>query len=250
VFRAAQGDSAPQGDAGAEGAGPRREPSRVRVFRAGAAVAVASPALSGRDRLAVAGPAEDALPLVRDVLAQIGPTYRPFGPAGLVDALVHGLPGLVSAGDPFLWMETTVRPGPGTGVVWLDADAERAAAPLFDRHFPQSYAQPGRPGVRRWAGAYGARGRGPLLAVAADAWSAPACGFLAGVVTDPQARGCGLGAAVARFVVDALVRDHGRAALMVDADNAPAIRAYERAGLRAEPFRAAAVDRAAAPLGG
>ncbi|MER6983442.1 GNAT family N-acetyltransferase, partial [Streptomyces carpinensis] len=76
-------------------------------------------------------------------------------------------------------------------------------------------------------------------AVAADAWSGAGCGLLAGVVTHPRARGRGLGAAVSRFVVDDLVRRYGRAALLVDADNTPAIRAYERAGMRGRLFAAA-----------
>jgi GNAT superfamily N-acetyltransferase len=127
----------------------------------------------------------------------------------------------------------------GAGVAWLDAEGERAARRLFDRYFPGSYAQPGRPGVRRWAGAREEDG-GRLLAVAADAWPAAGCGLLAGVVTHPRARGRGLGAAVSRFVVAALVRRHGRAALMVDAGNTAAIRAYERAGMRPYRFAAAA----------
>ncbi|MGW3952511.1 GNAT family N-acetyltransferase [Streptomyces sp. NPDC004752] len=62
-------------------------------------------------------------------------------------------------------------------------------------------------------------------------------------MTHPRARGRGLAAAVSAFVADALVRRHGRVALMVDADNAPAIVAYERAGMRGRLFGAAAVGR-------
>ena len=43
--------------------------------------------------------------------------------------------------------------------------------------------------VRRWAGAGGQDGG--LVAVAADAWSAPAVGFMAGVAVDEQAAGVG-----------------------------------------------------------
>lgn len=209
----------------------------MRVFRSGSAVAVAAAGLSGRDRIAVSGRAEDALPLVRDVLAEVGPTYRPFGDAALIDAFVRGVPGLVPGPRSFLWMETTESPGPVTGVDWLDRDGEQRARTLFDLCFPDSYAQPGRPGVRRWAGADGA------LAVAADAWSAADSGFMAGVVTHPHARGRGLGAAVSRFVLDALVRRHGRAALMVDATNTAAVSVYEGAGMRGRLFGAAGVGR-------
>jgi len=214
----------------------------VRVFRHGSATAVVSPGLSGRDRIAVDGKAEDALVLVRDeVLAATGPGYRPFGDAELIAALVRGIPGLVAAGGPeFLWMETTAPPpGVPEGVVWLDEEGEKEAATVFDHCFPDSYAQPGRPGTRRWAGAYDPDGGGALLAVAGDAWSGAGCGFMAGVVTRPEARGRGLGAAVSRFVVDALVREHGRAALMVDADNTAAVAAYRRAGMSGRTFGAA-----------
>ncbi|MFD8813571.1 GNAT family N-acetyltransferase [Streptomyces sp. NPDC059627] len=211
----------------------------ARVFRYGTATAVAAPALSGRDRIAVTGAPEDALPLVQDVLAEGGPTYRPFGPSGLIDELVRAAPGLVPGGHPFLWMETARRPAdPAPEAAWLDERGEAAAAALLTGHFPDSYAQPGRAGVRRWAGAHDGSGR--LLAVAADAWSVPGCGFLAGVVTRPEARGRGLAAAVSRFVVDALVRDHGRAALMVDAGNPAAIAVYERIGMHGYLFGAAA----------
>ncbi|MDH6217824.1 GNAT family N-acetyltransferase [Streptomyces pseudovenezuelae] len=215
----------------------------VRVYRHGLATAVASPGLSGRDRIAVAGEEADALILVRDVLREVGPTYRPFGEAGLIDGLVRGIPQLGHGGGPFLWMETTV-PHAAAGperVGWLDAPGERAAGDLFARHFPDSYAQPGRPGVRRWAGLRD-EADGRLLAVAADAWSAGGCGFLAGVVTHPGARGRGLGGEVSAFVVGELVRDHGRAALMVDAGNVGAVGVYERVGMRGRVFGAAGVD--------
>ncbi|WP_262063476.1 GNAT family N-acetyltransferase [Streptomyces sp. STR69] len=231
----------------------------VRVFRHGSATAVVSPGLSGRDRIAVDGEADDALVLVRDeVLAEVGPGHRPFGDAELIAALVRGTPGLVAAGGSgFLWMETaetmeTTDP-PATvpeGVRWLDAEEEREAAALFEDSFPGSYARPGRPGTRRWAGAHdhGPDGTGALLAVAGDAWSGAGCGFMAGVLTRPEARGRGLGVAVSRFVVDALVREYGRAALMVDADNPAAIAAYRRAGMRGREFAAAARARGSAGL--
>jgi GNAT superfamily N-acetyltransferase len=191
----------------------------------------------------VAGEADDVVPLVRDVLGELGPGYRPFGEAQLIDAVVSGVPGLVPLA-PFLWMETDFPVGGGSrgpDVRWLDSAAEREACPLFELSFSRSHAQPGRAGVRRWAGVRDAGGG--LVAVAADAWSGVGCGLLGGVVVHPGARGRGLGAAVSRFVVEALVRDYGRAALVVDADNAPAIAAYERIGMRGALFGAAAVSR-------
>ncbi|MGI5437048.1 GNAT family N-acetyltransferase [Streptomyces shenzhenensis] len=155
------------------------------------------------------------------------------------------------------------RRGHRRALAGLDPDGERAAGAPSDLCFPDSYARPRRPG---WAGVHGGEGGGAdgvhasaggggtggvyagaggggaaVVAVAADAWSAAGCGFLAGVVTHPRARGRGLAAAVSAFVVDALVRRHGRAALMVDADNAPVIAVYERAGMRGRRFGAAVV---------
>jgi GNAT superfamily N-acetyltransferase len=212
-------------------------PDRVR--RHGSALAVAAPGLSGRDRIAVFGDADDAVRLVSDLVAELGPGFRPFGDADLIAALARRIPGLAPV-EPFYWMETAAPGGASgvSGVRWLDAAEERMSEPLFERWFPRSHARPGRPGVSRWAGVHGGSG---LLAVAADAWSAAGCGFVAGVVTAPEARGRGLGTAVCRFVVDALVREHGRAALMVDAGNTPAVAAYQRIGMTKRLFDAAAV---------
>jgi GNAT superfamily N-acetyltransferase len=130
----------------------------------------------------------------------VGPAYRPLDEARLIDALAAQLP------DPepdhhYLWMETDSRPGTMSGEVeWLDADQALRAGPLFDRFFPGSYAKPGA-SAHRWAEAV-AEPDGEPLAVAADAWSARGCGYLAGVVTHPDARGRGLSRAVRGFVLE------------------------------------------------
>jgi ribosomal protein S18 acetylase RimI-like enzyme len=239
VERAAAGDGQPIWAAQGQG-GDRLGPG-VRAWRHGAALAVASPSAE-QDRLAVRGDGADAAVLVRWVLDEVGPSYRLLGEAPLIDALVRQVPGLMPVHN-FFWMETTSRCGAATaGVRWLDAREEKEAARLFDRFFPDSYAQPGRAGVRRWAGVLGevAGGDGSEpLAVAADAWSAAGCGFMGGVVAHPAARGRGLSRAVCGFVLDALVDDHGRAALMVLTGNAPAIATYERLGMTKRLFGAA-----------
>ncbi|MEV0096830.1 GNAT family N-acetyltransferase [Streptomyces sp. NPDC050738] len=213
----------------------------VRAWRHGAALAVASPSPQ-QDRLAVRGDSADAAVLVRWALAEVGPSYRLLGEAALIDTLVRRLPGLAPV-HHFYWMETTsLSEAADRGVRWLGTEEEKDAASLFDRFFPDSYAQPGRTGVHRWAGATGAvrAGAGPeLLAVAADAWSADGCGFMGGVITHPAARGRGLARAVSGFVLDDLVKRHGRAALMVLAGNAPAIATYERLGMSKCLFGAA-----------
>ncbi|MFI9360819.1 GNAT family N-acetyltransferase [Kitasatospora sp. NPDC053057] len=206
----------------------------VRAWRHGTALAVTSPDLSRRDRLAINGDPDDAAHLVRSVLDEVGPAYRPVGQASLVDALIDRIPGLTPLGA-FFWMETSTLPdSPTAGVEWLDEVTVKEAASLFDRFFPDSFAQPEDGGAHRWAGIVDSPGNGAPpepLAVAADVWSAADCGFLAGVCTHPAARGRGLARAVCGFVLGELVRRHGRAALMVHADNPSAIAVYERLGM-------------------
>ncbi|MFH9351976.1 GNAT family N-acetyltransferase [Kitasatospora sp. NPDC017646] len=216
----------------------------VRAWRHGTALAVASPGLSRRDRLAVNGAPDDAAHLVRHLLGELEPTYRPVGQAPLIDALIDRIPGL-SPIRGFYWMESTDLPdSPATGVEWLDEVTVKEAASLFDRFFPDSFAQPDDGGVHRWAGIVEALGDGTRpepLAVAADVWSAADCGFLAGVCTHPAARGRGLARAVCGFLIGELVRRHGRAALMVHADNPSAIGVYERLGMAKRLLTAAQV---------
>ncbi|MFE7974622.1 hypothetical protein [Streptomyces shenzhenensis] len=117
----------------------------------------------------MAGDPSDALPLVRDALRETGLTYRPFGDARLIDALVRGTPGLLPGGAGFLWMETATAPGAATGVRWLDRDGERAAGALIDLCFPGSYARPGRPGCDGEPGATGVRAAARVVCVRATA---------------------------------------------------------------------------------
>ncbi|MFF0338797.1 GNAT family N-acetyltransferase [Kribbella sp. NPDC004875] len=206
----------------AQGFGPG-----VRVWSAGAAVAVASPDVSKHDRLAVAGPVDDAARLTTSVLAEVGPSYRPFGDEELIRGLAERVPGLEFAAT-FGWMDASELPDVTTTAAWLDGDAGVEA--LLAEASPSSYAWPGHPGVRRWAAVTGDRGE--LLSIAADAWSAPGVGFLAGVATHPVARGKGLSRQVCAFVTAELIKRHGRVALMVNGDNAAAIAVYERLGYR------------------
>ncbi len=213
---------------------------RVRAFRYRDAIAVASPDLSCRDRLAVAGDVDDLGTLVPQVLEEVGPTYRPIGAVATVTGMVSRVPRLALV-DRFGWMDTT-RPTGATrraGVAWLEGSDARGVASLLDAAFPSSYARPGVRGVRRWAGRRDCAGR--LAAVAADAWSAPTVGFVAGVAAHPTARGRGHGAATCAFLIDALVAEYGRAGLLVDGWNWAAIRLYRRLGLRWRPLAAARV---------
>jgi ribosomal protein S18 acetylase RimI-like enzyme len=219
---------------------------RVRAWRRGDAVAVAAPFLACRDRLAIHGPADQLAPLVRTVLAEVGPTFRLIGAEDLVAAVADQIDGVRLRGT-FGWMETD-RPAirnaaggrqPADVARWLDWSWSAPVAELLAETYPRSYARPGLAGVRRWAGAVPADGL--LAAVTADAWSAPDVGYIAGVVVRTQLQGKGYAAAAFRLVLDTLVAECGRAALMVAADNAPAVRLYRQCGLSWRSLAAAGV---------
>jgi ribosomal protein S18 acetylase RimI-like enzyme len=185
----------------------------------------------------VSGPIEPLARLVGGVLAEVGPSFRPFGPEELVRELADRVPELEFSAA-FGWMETTEIPDVTTTAAWLDGDA--GVEELLTEASPSSYAWPGRSGVRRWAAVTGAAGR--LLSIAADAWSAPEIGFLAGVATHPVARGKGLSRQVCGFVTTELLKQHERAALMVDRDNAAAIALYRKLGYTYRSVAAAHAD--------
>jgi ribosomal protein S18 acetylase RimI-like enzyme len=235
----------------------------ARAWASGAAVVVACPSVSGRDRIAVAGEPEAAARLLTEALTMTGPSFRLLGYDETISELMTRLPWLEASGT-FGWMNTPAaqRPpvaqgapvgngaGDGPGVArrprggdgagaprWL-ADGEMGAVTdLLDRAFPDSHARPGMDGVRQWAGVDGPDGR--LAAVACDAWSAPTVGFMAGVAVSEESRGRGLGGRVCAFVAADLIARHGRAALMVHGWNDTAIRLYERIGMAFRPIRAA-----------
>ncbi|MEU8363594.1 GNAT family N-acetyltransferase [Nonomuraea sp. NPDC048882] len=214
-----------------------------RAWALGDAVVAGSPEISRRDRLAVWGDAACAVELVRHALGELGPSYRPLGEVELMGAVTAKLDGVDEAGR-FSWMSLPTAPAAapalvpiaGDGVGWLETEAEVAA--LLAAAAPHSYAVPGAAGVSRWAGV---RVDGALAAVAADAWSAPTVGLLAGVATASAFRGRGLAERVCRWVSRELVVAYGRAALMVDDVNAAAIGVYERIGYRRRPVMAAQV---------
>jgi RimJ/RimL family protein N-acetyltransferase len=228
----------------------------VRAWAVDDAIAVACPDLANRDRLAVRGPEQAVACLVRHALAEVGPHFRPIGDAALISALPHLVPGLIVANE-FSWLDTTAgwqRPSTGFPVAseswsvgpqvrWLPDTAAGEVDELLTDAYPESYARYGGPGVSRWVGA---RDRSDhLVAVAADAWSTAGhvgcggVGFIMGVATAEQARRGGYARAVCDFLVAALVSGYGRAALMVDNWNTPAMRLYERLGLLVRPVATA-----------
>jgi ribosomal protein S18 acetylase RimI-like enzyme len=194
------------------------------------AVVVACPDLSGRDRLIVRGPAGPAAGLVRAVLRSLGPSYLVIGDPPLMVALLARISWLEPRGF-FGWMDCIRRPlcRPVHEARWLSRQEWNAADHVLSVAYPKSFARPGVPGVSRWAGITDRRGS--LTSIAADAWSAPGLGFVAGLAVVPEARRTGQGRDVAAFVLSSLMAVNGRVAMMVRYSNQAAIATYAELGL-------------------
>lgn len=211
--------------------------SNVQVWAHGSAVAAAVTGLARRHRVTVTGAVADIATIIRALLDGPGPCYRPLGDDDTISQLCEVLPGLTPT-PPFGWMTTTQPPGQGHGGARLASDGEQAAiARVLDEVFPDSLARPGLPGITRWWVETDNLG---VAACAADAWSAPSVGLLAGVATAARAQGHGLGKSVTAAALTALIHDYGTATLMVEADNAPAQSLYRSLGMTYRPVRAAA----------
>jgi len=225
----------------------------ARAWAHGDAAAVACRGVSRRDRLALRGDPDDVAELVRRIRPQLT-GFHPVADESLIDALAERIDGFEVVAR-IGWMDTTtpalaplpdppipVPERPGTerlsgGPCWLAEDELGEVTALLEAEHPGSWAQPGTPGVRRWAGLRDQDGA--LLAVGADAWSVPEIGFVAGVATRVRARGRGLGTALCAFLTDELIKDRDRVALLVDRTNVAAVRTYERLGYRMRPIAAA-----------
>lgn len=218
--------------------------SRAWASADGRAVAVAGRALSRRDRLAVRGPAESVIPLAADVLAEIGPDFRPLGERPLIEAVAAAIPGLAVRGT-FGWMDTAdpvpgppaTQPDAAESAYWLPEAAMPEVSALLEEGFPDSYAWPGQPGVERWAGVRDAAGK--LAAVAALAWSAPDAAMISGVAVHPAARGRRFGHTVCGFLAIQGLRQKGAVVLMVEEWNQAARRLYGSLGMHYRDVAAA-----------
>ncbi|GAA0511906.1 hypothetical protein GCM10011581_02150 [Saccharopolyspora subtropica] len=200
------------------------------AWRHGSAVAVFAPALNRNDRLLFTGTADDAAELLARVLPALdSPKLRPLASTALAHR-VGRLLGL-DVRATFGWMHLAAEPptAPTPRVEWLSPDDEQAISSLLHKANPRSYVFPDDPGARRWAGVRDADGT--LVAVGGDSWPAPGLRFISGVATHPDHRGTGLSTQVCAFLARELARE-GAVALMVDADNAPALKVYRRLGFR------------------
>jgi ribosomal protein S18 acetylase RimI-like enzyme len=194
------------------------------------AVVVGCPLLSGRDRLIVRGPAGPAAGLIRVAVDALGPGYALIGDPPLMAELLTRISWLEPRGF-FGWMDGISRPRhqPVHQARWLSRQEWRAADRVLNVAYPESFARPGLPGVSRWAGITDQTGW--LTSTAADAWSAPGLGFVAGLAVVPGARRTGQGRDVCAFVLEALMAAHGRVAMMVRDWNEATIAIYAELGL-------------------
>lgn len=218
----------------------------TRAWRGAAdAAAIARPALAQRDRLLLLGEPQAATRLARALLPQLGPTYRPFGDRALIDHLLARSPELERRGE-FYWMWRSGGPEVGSAqrithpssATWADPEDMPAIAELVARNFPDSYAQPGRAGVQRWAKiALGNR----IVATGAWAWSAAGVGLLSGVTVDAELRRKGLGREIADFLAHKALRAFGTVGLLADEGNVSALSLYRSMGLNSTPLLAARV---------
>ncbi len=211
--------------------------SGVEVWSHGSAVAAAVTGLARRHRLAVTGAVADVAVLVRALLGRLGPEYRPLGDSETIVGLCDLVPELAPS-HSFGWMTASRAPAvdPG-GARPAGPDEQTAINQVLDESLPDSLARPGGTGVTRW---WVSTDEAGVAACAADAWSAPDVGLLAGVATSVRARGRGLGRAVTATGLTSLIREHGTAALMVDGANTAARALYESLGMTYRSIRAAA----------
>ncbi|WP_199441197.1 GNAT family N-acetyltransferase [Umezawaea beigongshangensis] len=201
-------------------------PGAGRAWAHGDAACVLAPNLNRRDRLVLAGPARDVAVLL-DAHGR-APGVKTLLAADRVEEVRRHAPGFAEHAV-FGWMERTGSLEPGAGARWVREDELDAVTDLLRVANPGSWTWPREVGARRWAAVFDG---GLPVAVAADAWPAPGAGFVGGVATHPGHRGRGLSSLVCAFVVSALLAEHGAVTLMVDGDNATAIRLYSRLGFR------------------
>jgi hypothetical protein len=216
-----------------------------RAWEHEGAVAVACSRLCGLDRIVVRGAAAAAVRLVREAIDALGPSFVLIGDPPLMGGLLAGIRWL-EHGSFFGWMDSTKRPWHQRvhSVRWLARGEWQAASDMIDVAAPAELVRPWLPGIRRWAGITDDQGR--LTCTAADAWSVPGLGFMAGLAVLPEARGYGQGRDMTTFVLEALLAAHGRAALMTDDCDSRSGRIFAKLGMSGRQQQMLRVKSAAA----
>jgi ribosomal protein S18 acetylase RimI-like enzyme len=186
--------------------------------------------VAGRAHLVALGPAEDAAALVAALAPRddvgLGSVTLPR------DADRHLPAYRLEPRNDWEWFVTRTPPPvqPGEAAAcWLDGGSDAELLALLRRWSPRHDAEPGRPGVLRWAGIRD--GVGTLVAAAAHTEHRPGVPHLASVVTHGERRGQGLGAAVTAWLTRSLLADGtGWVTLGMYSDNDVARRLYRRLG--------------------
>lgn len=189
----------------------------------GGAVAVHAPALTRRRRLVLSGPAEGVASLLS--AHGRGVSLRPLLERPLAQEVASLMPSPWLEDKPFGWMDRSGTLDLPTEACWLPTPD--GVEPLLRKALPESWAWPGEPGVRRWAGVHVGD---TLVATAAEAWSSADVGFVMGVAVHPSHAGQGLGRRICQFVTSSLLALYGTCALFVENYNAPAIALYRKLG--------------------
>ncbi|RAS64093.1 FR47-like protein [Lentzea atacamensis] len=187
------------------------------------AVAVHAPSLTRRRRLVLSGPPEGVASLL--AAHGRGTNLRPLMERTLAQEVASLMPTPWTEDKPFGWMDRAGTLDPPPDVHWLSTTD--GVEPLLRAALPESWAWPGEPGVRRWAGVHA---NDTLVATAAEAWSSTDVGFMMGVAVHPSHTGQGLGRRVCQFVTSSLLTLYGTCALFVENYNAPAIALYRKLG--------------------
>lgn len=187
------------------------------------AVAVHAPSLTRRRRLVLSGPLEGVASLL--AAHGRGANLRPLMERTLAQEVASLMPTPWTEDKPFGWMDRTGTLEPPPDARWLSTTD--GVEPLLRAANPESWAWPGEPGVRRWAGVHA---NDALVATAAEAWSSTDVGFMMGVAVHPSHTGQGLGRRVCQFVTSSLLSLYGTCALFVENYNAPAIALYRKLG--------------------
>ncbi len=218
-----------------------------RAWEHDGGVAVACPRLCGQDRIVVRGAAAAAVRLVREAIDALGPGFVLIGDPPLMGGLLARMRWLEPSSF-FGWMDSTKRPRHQRvhSVRWLARGEWHAASEVLDAAAHSELVRPWLPGIRRWAGITDAQGR--LTCTAADAWSVPGLGFMAGLAVLPEARGFGQGRDMVTFVLEALLAVNGRAALMTDDIDSTESRIIANLGLSGRQQQILRVKSAGAAL--